>query len=282
MGENTNIEWAHHTWNPWWGCSNVSPGCDHCYAEALDKRFGGGHWGPHAARRRTTLKNWKAPLKWDLAARSVGLRHRVFTCSMADFFDNQVEPQWRAEAWDMIRVTPNLTWLVLTKRPQNIAAMLPDGWGQGWPNVWLGTSVENQDEADRRIPVLLSVPARKHFLSCEPLLGPVDLHSKLCRETGSCPVCPVCFCAIDWVIVGGESGPDARPMNPQWARDIHAQCITSGAAFFFKQWGEWASVSEVPGPGEHFTFPDDRSVRRVGKVRAGRMLDGQQWSEVPA
>jgi protein gp37 len=165
MGANSKIEWCHHTFNPWVGCTPVSRACDFCYAEAWAKRTGHPElW--QGQRRRTTAANWREPLKWNRAAAAAGERHRVFCASLADVFDNQVPAQWREDLWGLIRETPSLDWLLLTKRPQNIAGMLPaqfdegDRWPERWPNVWLGTTVENQDEADRRIPHLLAVPAR--------------------------------------------------------------------------------------------------------------------------
>lgn len=290
MAERSKIEWTDATFNPWIGCQNVGPGCDHCYAEdMMANRYRRVEWGPHGSRSRTSASYWRQPLTWDREAAAEGKRRRVFCASLADVFDNHgsITSGWRGDLWHLIARTPNLDWLLLTKRPGNIRHMLPDGygapaWGDGWSNVWLGCTVVNQAEADRDIPKLLAVPAVVHFLSMEPLLGPVDLHSALCRETGSCPKCPACLSTLDWVIVGGESGPHARPMNPQWARDLRDQCIAAGVAFHFKQWGEWVSVSEVESPGAHFTFPDGRTVRRAGKKAAGRQLDGRTWDGVPA
>ncbi len=220
MGENSGIEWTHHTFNPWIGCTKVSAACDHCYAEAWDMRFRGERWGPRAARTRT--RNWSKPISWDRKA--LGGRERVFSASLADVFDNHksIQPEWRADFWDLIRRTRNLVWLLLTKRPQNIARYLPADWGKGWPNVWLGTTVEDQTEADRRIPHLLQVPAAVHFLSCEPLLGPVDL------GLGS---------GLSWVIAGGESGAQYRSTDPDWFRSLRDQCAAAGVPFLFKQWG---------------------------------------------
>lgn len=326
MAENSKIEWTDHTFNPWIGCTKVSPACDHCYAEAWDARFKGHRWGPHAPRTKTSAANWRKPLKWNREAEERGIRYRVFCASLADVFDNHpsIDPQWRLELWELIAETPNLDWLLLTKRPQNIVRFLPDEWGSGewgepWSNVWLGTTVENQTEADRRIPHLLATPAAVRFVSAEPLLGPVDITRWLSIrwQCSSCrgyfsgahkQTCPDCssvggWCGshafngrgrspnpvfpaqsgrgIDWVIVGGESGPNARPMHPDWARSLRDQCAAAGVAFFFKQWGEWVSVSEVEGPGEHHSFDDGATVRRVGKTRAGRLLDGVEHNGMP-
>ena len=252
MGENTAIAWTDHTHNPWWGCTKVSPGCDRCYAETWARRWGVA-WGPHAERRRIGETTRNLPLKWNRAAEKAGVRCRVFCASMADVFDNAVPTAWRDELWALTRVTPWLDWQLLTKRPQNIAKMLPADWGDGWPNVWLGTTCENQVEADRRIPHLLAVPARVRFLSCEPLLTEVDVSEHLWGLPGSesCAEWPRdedCECgwktraengrpAIHWVIAGGESGAGARPMDPAWARSIRDQCAAAGVPFFMKQLG---------------------------------------------
>ena len=193
MAENSNIEWTHHTFNPWIGCTKISPACDNCYAETWDKRYEGGkHWGAKAERRRTSAANWKKPLRWNAKAEKTGQRFRVFCASLADVFDNKVNPAWREDLFNLIKLTPHLDWLILTKRPQNIKNMLPADWTLGAPwnlndayqNVWLGTTVENQEEADRRIPLLLEIPAKVKFLSMEPLLGEVNISSWLpgCKE----------------------------------------------------------------------------------------------------
>ena len=167
MAENSKIEWTDHTFNPWVGCTKVSAACDHCYAEAWAKRTGQSQlWS--GARRRTSETNWRQPLKWNREAAAARVQRKVFCASLADVFDNQAEPQWREDLWALIQDTPNLDWQLLTKRPQNIAKMLPDDWGGGYGNVWLGTTVENETEAARRIPHLLAVPAVVRFLSVEP------------------------------------------------------------------------------------------------------------------
>ncbi len=309
MAENSSIEWTDHTFNPWIGCTKVSPGCDGCYAEALmDKRYHRVYWGAGMERKRTSVSNWKLPLKWDKAAAAAGRRDRVFCASLADVFDNEVPPQWRGELWALIRRTPNLDWLLLTKRIGNVRGMLPADWERGYSNVWLGATVVNQEEADRDIPKLLAVPAAKRFLSMEPLLGPVDLSRILLHSGPFEPAedAPPAWKkihtvnvtmdslrpgkksgrpALDWVICGGESGPKARPMHPDWARSLRDQCNAAGVSFFFKQWGEWG-VFLAPPVGDSFRWPnrDDGTNAwsyRVGKQRAGRLLDGREWNEVP-
>jgi protein gp37 len=306
VAENSKIEWTDHTFNPWIGCTKVSPGCDHCYAEGWAKRSGLVSWnGPP---RRTSETTWRQPLKWNSEAKRAGVRYRVFCASLADVFDNKAHQQWRRDLFALIRETPNLDWLLLTKRPQNIDDMLPvtamEGWP--WPNVWLGTTAENQAEADRRIPHLLAAPAAKRFLSCEPLLGPIDLCSidverglranALVRHRDHCFGSPLTPDArIDWVIAGGESGHGARPINPDWASGIRDQCKAAGVPFFFKQWGEWAphtkaiesedrSIRTTPRGGANwYSFDRNRivGVFRVGKKAAGAILDGREHKEFP-
>lgn len=221
MAENSGIEWTHHTFNPWIGCTKVSAACDHCYAEAWDNRFNGERWGPKATRTRT--KTWGNPIRWNRKAEAEGIRYRVFCASLADVFDNHksILPEWRADLWKLIRTTPHLDWLMLTKRPQNIAKMLPDDWGDGYANVWLGATVESQKEADR-LDALTRVPAVVRFLSMEPLLGPVGLSRHIDK--------------LQWVITGGENGKDYRPVDPDWFRGIRDQCNAASVPFLFKQW----------------------------------------------
>lgn len=318
MAENTKIEWAHHTFNPWEGCTKVGPGCDHCYAEARNHRFGGDNWGPGKARRRTSPSNWALPLKWDRQAAKQGLRYRVFCASLADVFDNEVPRQWRMDLFSLIAQTPNLDWLILTKRIGNVKRM------SSWDSVmfdmiaercWLGITVVNQEEANRDIPKLLEIPAKLHWLSMEPLLGPVDLtdihwpdeHGVQIFSALECDVPPEddpfdgdC---VDWVVVGGESGAKARPMHPDWARSLRDQCAEASTPFLFKQWGEWQVASHENG---HYSSDmvsngaywvdlngnthkpssldllDPIAMVKVGKARAGRMLDGQQHDGFPA
>ncbi|WP_448684766.1 phage Gp37/Gp68 family protein [Achromobacter xylosoxidans] len=332
MAENSKIEWTDHTFNPWEGCQKVGPGCDHCYAETRNARFAGGravNWGPGAPRRRTSAANWRKPLSWNgrpfyqcldcgwrghgagkingglpvcpvpkcASLRLAPARARVFCASLADVFDNAVDPAWREDLYGLFEATPSLDWLLLTKRIGNVGNMLPVpfDFNRIYPNVWLGATIVNQAEADRDIPKLLELPARVRFLSMEPLLGPVDLGTA-CRRAGL-----HLGEALDWVIVGGESGPGARPMHPAWAASLRDQCQDAGVPFLFKQWGEWAPGSGDFGAGGYDTAAvawdgrvarDDypvgatsadgwSMVHRPGKVAAGRLLDGSEWNEVP-
>lgn len=314
--KDSKIEWTDATFNPWHGCMKVSPGCTHCYAETLSKRWGRNIWGPAKTTERMGMSEnyWRQPLKWNREALVSGVRKRVFCASMADVFEDhpQVE-EWRWRLWDLIEETPNLDWLLLTKRPENVLANTARWarWSsQGkWPdNVWLGTSVENQEQADKRIFQLLAVPARVRFLSCEPLLGPIDLsdwfncywqegvYDPITHRTGSLFVRePSDPAGIHWVIAGGESGPGARPMHPDWARSLRDQCQDAGVAFHFKQWGEYISYAHVgsivlaeEGEGDLKWWKHEpiklngTQMVRVGKKEAGRELDGRTWDELPA
>jgi protein gp37 len=301
MSTNTKIEWTDHTFNPWWGCQKVSPGCDNCYAEALDKRTGGAHWGPGAERRRTSEANWNLPRKWNRQAEKTGERPRVFCASMADVFDNAVPYQWRTDLWQLIRETPNLRWQLLTKRIGNAAAMLPGDWPEAFPRVGLMISVVNQEEADRDIPKLLATPAAWRGLSMEPLLGPVNLRfptlGEAHQEAAGMGLDPMFFWfnkidpnqrtgnGIHWTIVGGESGHGARPMRPDWARSLRDQCMTAGVPFHFKQWGEWGYTDQMNGAAvllPNHAWRQDLKAWRAGKARSGRLLDGREWNEFPA
>jgi len=290
MSENTKIQWADHTFNPWIGCAKVSPGCAHCYAETLmDTRWGKVKWGKGQPRLRTSAVNWKQPLKWnknplcvdcgtpfrdtgvaiDCECGQIGAigkvrRPRVFCSSLADWLDDEVPIEWLAELLRLIHDTPNLDWLLLTKRLENwdkrmrevrnyglhpageFSVNAPAGalaamWLQGNSpaNVWLGTSVEDQQRADERIPKLLRIPARVRFLSVEPLLGPVTIaqHPPSVAAPG-----------LDWAIIGGESGQVARPCDVSWVRSLVEQCRAAGVAPFVKQLG---SVSKSHGFDNH-------------------------------
>ena len=289
MAENSKIEWTDHTFNPWIGCMKVSDGCKNCYAEQLmDKRYGKVEWGPQGIRLRTSAANWKLPFKWNRLAKENKTRARVFCASLADVFEDRPElEQWRMDLFQLIDLTPNLDWLLLTKRPENVKDMLVRA-GRGFqplPDwVWLGTSVENQAAADERIPELLKIPARVRFLSMEPLLGPVDLNQWLLSEHGRRAI--GAMPGISWVIVGGESGPQARPMHPDWARSIRDQCQAAGVPFFFKQWGEYAPDCFCQNDKPHVMVPRPAPGKmggmfRCGKHAAGRLLDGVEHNNFP-
>lgn len=352
MAERSNIEWCDSTWNPWIGCTKISPACDHCYAERnFDHRLHVVQWGAGQARKRTGDDNWKKPGKWNakpfyecevcglrtdnpMRAQCNGphrsqhmwkpARRRVFCASLADWLDNEVPVEWLVDLLDLIRSTPNLDWLLLSKRIGNwrkrIDAVIREidgddpcelkSWLLAWiddstpRNVWLGATICNQAEADRDIPKLLAVPATVHFLSIEPMLGPINLEKPMpgpdLDQGGGQMICRpwLIQSGIDWVICGGESGPHARPMHPQWARDLRDQCAAAGVPFLFKQWGEWSpggihvpigtraircehsgAVHSWPPASE----PDsgDWCMHRVGKKAAGRLLDGRTHDAFP-
>jgi protein gp37 len=312
MSANSKIEWTDHTFNPWIGCTKVSPACDHCYAEvSTPSRTLGVVWGAGQPRRRTSPGNWAMPLRWDAQATAFaaqhGRRQRVFCASLADVFDNEVPDEWRADLFALIEATPNLDWLLLTKRIGNAEHMMFTARGGHLPllpNLWLGATICNQAEADRDIPKLLKVPARVRFLSMEPLLGPVNLHPWLCAH-GDASKPEQKFSAwcspansLHWVIVGGESGHEARPMHPDWVRSLRDQCAAAGVPFLFKQWGEWGPLPEAAMVGDapvgHFAQGQfcagsivlggsaDGLMQRIGKKAAGRLLDGVQHDGSPA
>lgn len=338
MSANSKIEWTHHTFNAWWGCAKVSPGCDNCYAERDAGRYFPGHayWGVDAERREFSDRHWAEPRKWNAQAAKSGNRVRVFCSSMADVFDKNAPAGARERLWALIKDTPNLDWLVLTKRIGNAARMLPTDWLDGYQNVWLGISVVNQEEADRDIPKLLATPAFVRWLSMEPLLGPVDISRYVdpvgihCREVcpdssyvkkeevtsyvagnESIPYCQHCGLeaswtgygpGIDWVVVGGESGPAARPMHTAWAESIRDRCAEGGAEFLFKQWGEWRAYDGMPTeealkrePRKYRLVATDAVgssvgsagsdgaiwMHRVGKKAAGRLLAAVEHNGYP-
>jgi protein gp37 len=224
MGENTKIEWADHTFNPWMGCTKVSPACDNCYAaEMMDSRYGRVRWGAGEPRVRT--KDWSKPRKWNRDAEKSGTRPFVFCASLADVFDNEVPGQWRADLFELIAETPNLVWLLLTKRIGNVLRMVPPYFAFP-PNVAIGATMANQEEYERDAGKLKSVKERIAplftFGSFEPLLGPVLMGSMY---------------APDWIIVGGESGKNARAMSLDWARSLRRQSEQFGRTFNFKQVG---------------------------------------------
>jgi protein gp37 len=222
MGRNTKIEWCHHTFNPWWGCTRVSPLCDRCYAMMLDARwFKRAHWGPRAPRRYFSDAYWAQPLGWNESATDAG-RRRVFCASMADIFDNQADPEIRVRLWELIRRTRSLDWLLLTKRIGNARKMLPPDWGDGYPNVWLIVSTD-QARLARDVSGLVSVPAAIHGISIEPQLAPLRL-GKFVE-------------GLRWVINGGESGAGSRPFHIEWARSLVAECRAAAIPIFIQRLG---------------------------------------------
>lgn len=245
MAENSHISWCHHTLNPWMGCTKVSRGCKFCYAEKHAHRYGWDVWGPTKLRKVAAESTWKKARTWNRQAKRWRKQTRVFCGSLCDVFeDHPIAEETRPRLWNLIWETPYLDWLLLTKRPERIKACLPADWneiGQGYPNVWLGTSIEDATVADRAVP-LAAVPAAVRFISYEPALGPI--------------ASTVNLFGIDWVIYGGESGPGHRPNDLQWARDIRDKCRRNSVAFFFKQSG---------GP-------------RAG---TGTLLDGEAIQEFP-
>lgn len=218
MGENSAISWTDHTFNPWIGCTKVSPACDHCYAERDNKlRRWVPAWGTGVPRRRT--KTWAEPIKWDRKAAADGTRPRVFCASLADVFDNEVPQAWRDDLWCLILATPNLRWMLLTKRIGNAAKMLPQTWP--WPHVGLMATLESQEVWDRDYYKLMATPAAWHGVSVEPMLGKIDIGDA----------------KPDWIITGGESGPGFRITEIEWVRSMREQCALNRVAFHHKQWG---------------------------------------------
>lgn len=312
MADNTAIEWADTTWNPVWGCTKVSAGCDHCYAERLvNGRLSHLHEGGFGTVRLRPEQLDK-PLRWKRP-------RRIFVNSMSDLFHDAIPDEYIARVFAVMALARRHTFQVLTKRHGRMRSLLtslafeslvrseindildngakyppewdPEAHDLEWPlpNVWLGVSVENQQWADIRIPALLGTPAAVRFLSCEPLLGPVNLDLYLSREVGV----ETRGITVDWVIVGGESGPGARPMHTDWARSLRDQCTEAEVAFHFKQWGEYrptggaAGTHRVTLAGDFYPntgtclMSNEELVDRVGKKAAGRALDGRTWDEFP-
>lgn len=279
MAEVTGISWTDHTFNPWSGCVKVSRGCKFCYAERESVRHGLKIFGPASTtqRQHRAESYWRAPVRWNAAALDAQQRRRVFCASFADVFEDNPDPmllEARRRLFALIEETPALDWQVLTKRPENIAEMIEAAGFEHWleeprPNVWLGTSVEDSQVLER-IEYLVDVPAAVRFLSVEPMVGPVSPRPWLYRTVGGgmmdldpeeeVPYKPG-ECPIDWVIVGGESGPQAAPMHPDWARTLRDECEAAGVAFFFKQWGRW-SPGASPG-ARHIALNLDGSRRDI-------------------
>lgn len=245
MAETTGIHWADATWNPWYGCKMVSAGCSKCYMFREMKFYGK---DPNVVQRAApgTFSN---PMKWARSSK-VKAGARIFTCSWSDWFIDKAD-EWRDEAWKIVKNTPQFTYMILTKRPERIMDHLPADWGNGYENVWLGVTTENQEMADKRIPILLQIPAAIRWLSVEPMIGPVDLENAFHTRP-----------LLDWVITGGESDPtDPRPCNLDWVRDIRSLCDKHGIALFHKQHG---------------------GSKKIDGAWGGRVLDGRTWDEFPA
>lgn len=295
MGETTGISWTDHTFNPWWGCTKVTRGCDHCYAETFDRRLGGAHWGKGKPRRVFGTKHWSEALRWNAAAEKAGKRARVFCASMADVFDAEAPKGQLERLWNLIRVTPWLDWQLLTKRPARIARALPADWGEGWPNVWLGTTVEDQEQAKIRIPLLLGVPARVWFLSCEPLLAALRL-DRIELVSPKPPYGPGVWLnaftgvldgpddvlpgRIGWIIMGGESGPGARPFALDWARALVNQAHGGDARVFVKQLGA-RPVVLTGTTGRFRTHDGKRQIELTAEGVSLRDRKGGDWDEWP-
>jgi protein gp37 len=272
MGENSKIAWTDHTFNPWVGCEKVSAGCAHCYAEALmDTQYGKVEWGPNGTRIRTAAANWKKPLKWNREAAALGVRRKVFCASLADVFEARPElDAWRDDLFEMIEATPHLDWLLLTKRPAYAREWLDRyyetlshdsvggevyGLREPLPNVWLGTSIENQETADARIPRLMGCHAALRFLSCEPLLAPIWFHWE--PHPGMATMAEIERwekSRVDWVIVGGESGRGFRACEPEWILRIVEQCEAAGVPVFVKQ-------DSGPKPGQQGRISDELFIQ---------------------
>jgi protein gp37 len=311
MSDNTTIEWATHTWNPWEGCTKVSPGCTNCYAEARNRRFSkGANWGKGKPRRRTSAATWRKPVIWNRDAEKqkrndIGpfreMRPRVFP-SLCDWLDDEVLIEWLDDFLRLIHDTPNLDWLLLTKRPENWLSRLRrvyareemmggDGmawaialnhWLHGKPpaNVWIGTSVEDQLRADERIPELLKIPAVVRFLSVEPLLGPVELPflGIAPKDLTNGSFLPISY-LIDWVIIGGESGPGARPCNIEWIRDIVRQCKAASVPCFVKQLGSRVDIEDCEAPIPFRNTVSGKDGRWYVDLKHPKGGDPAEWPE---
>lgn len=275
MSADSYIEWTDHTYNHWIGCKEVSPGCAGCYARAWAERYG------RDFENRTRTKTGRDPLKWNKRHAAFfakhGRRQVVFCASLSDVFDNAVPAVWRKELFDLIRATPNLDWMILTKRIGNAAAMITEAGG--WPaNAVLGITVVNQPEIDRDVIKLICTPVTRRFLSMEPLLAPADLTGEyLAAKCGTYPFKGLpgehrtrLIDLLDLVIVGGESGPKARPMHPAWVTDLRDQCAAAGVPFMFKQWGEWKPISQMSEPETNALYV---SVKKARGSQDQRNLD---------
>jgi protein gp37 len=268
MGKETGIAWTKSTFNPWIGCTKIAPGCDGCYAHEVNLRWkDGANWGPGAPRARTSAKYWNEPIKWNRDAPASEFAGRkgfwpVFCASHADVFDNEVDPIWREDLWRLIRATPNLTWLLVTKRVGNIKKMLPPDWGTGYPNVWLLSTIVNQEEAERDLPKLRAIPAALHGVSYEPALGPINWRPHLDF--------------LKWIIAGGESWQAhhaPRPYDTAWPRDTIKEGEAARCAVFHKQLGakplaggQAIQLADDRAGADPDEWPEDLRVRQFPEV----------------
>ncbi len=264
MAEKTAIAWTDHTFNIAWGCVKVSPGCANCYADTLAKRRGSDVWGPGKPRRTFKADHWKQLAKWQRDAVRDGVRRRVFCCSMCDVFeDHPTIDAERERLWDAIRESPSLDFQLLTKRADRIEPNLPADWGDGYPNVWLGVSVEDQKWAEKRLPILEPIPAVVRFASYEPALGPIDWYA----EAGGTRLID----CVDWIIYGGESGPGWRQHDLAWPRATRVACDESGVAFFFKQSAAPRTEMGIELDGQLVrAYPEPRGVKIPQSFGASR------------
>jgi len=288
----SKIEWTEATWNPVTGCTPISEGCEHCYAKRMATRLRGRCGYPAGAPFLVKVHpdRYNEPFGWRKPK-------KIFVCSMGDLFHEDVPFPWINEVFSVIQRCTHHRFMVLTKRPERMRNYISKvlqvrGWPESdipFPNVWMGITAETQRRADERIPVLLEIPAARRFVSVEPMLGPVDLSQWLGRSGG-----------LDWVICGGETGPGARPVHPDWVRSLRDQCQIAGVPFFFKSWGEWREANmDLPVRGTKFgcfmgdtfvpdygnifpqRYPEHINMARIGKSNAGRILDGRTWDEEP-
>jgi protein gp37 len=282
MGETSKVEWTDSSWSPWYGCHKVSQGCAHCYAYREMAKYGK---QPNIVTRSKTT--FRAPLSW--AKKKANWGKKIFVCPWSDFWIEEADP-WREEALHIMRQTPMFTYIVPSKRLERVPDHLPGDWGAGWEHVWLGASIEDQAAADLRVPLLLRIPCKTRFLSCEPLLGEIDSdlwivdgyggyrYNALTGEEWPFTVEPILGNKINWVIAGGESGSDARPCHPDWMRSLRNQCEQASVPFFFKSWGEY--IPAEPPAEQRYTMPVE--FIRVGRKQSGCMLDGREWHQYPS
>ncbi len=323
----SKIEWTDRVWNVVTGCTKISPGCDNCYAERMSKRLAGRAGYPADEPFRVTLHRDRLdqPQKWrGIWKNKPSDPSKIFVCSMGDIFHDDVPYEFLFKIFDVIymsqygkcmeTIEPDV-FIILTKRPENALRFITYAfarWGnKPFKNLWLGVTAENQEQADKRVPILLEIPAAVRFVSVEPMLGPVDLKlgpKEPCSHRGCynhvTHPCEGCGrrqgkLPIDWVICGGESGPGARPMHPDWARNLQDQCQMAGVPYFFKQHGEWIGADQTLADGTRANLATGETYRwgynkpigppyfgmnyniKVGKKNAGCLLDGKEYKELP-